>query len=468
MSTNQALKLNDDSHESSIILDELSKIVTIHKLQVENSDLYNLMDKKSDGVAKIIEMKKIIDLGVFVKNKVQMAVDTDYFDKRISEITLQFEAGLTLMENQILTTIEQKFDPAKSDSYSNQLQKFFESKKSEMENVIQTTKDELVSSKLSITNKINESFDPNIKQSYINQLMEFIETFQKELIKKFDINQVGSVNNQMKEFINKLFSEEGEFAKTLNSKLSFDNPQSTISLLQKNIVNKLDEIKTELVASKSAIDAEKEILDKSTQKGLKFEDTLFAEIEEFAKLRGDIVEDVSNIQGEITGCKKGDFLYTVKSLNKIIVIEAKNQKMEPPSKLLKTLDETKSNRNADYVVYICSDDAQLHKQVGTFQEYVPDKLVTHFGLLEIALKLAISRLMLDTAVIDGIDRAATEKEIETIKNSLQSFRIIKKAATNILNQSQKIQDQADQIRNEVSTSLDILTELLLTPENQSN
>jgi hypothetical protein len=136
--------------------------------------------------------------------------------------------------------------------------------------------------------------------------------------------------------------------------------------------------------------------------------------------------------------------------------------MQTPARLLAEMDETHVNRRADGVIYIHADESQLHRQVGAFQEYPTNKIVTHFGLWEIALKIAISRLTLDNATIEGIDRAAVEKEIEAIKNSLQNFRTIKTAAKNILNESNKIAGQAEQIQAEISASLENLSDLLLS------
>lgn len=454
--------------ESSVSVDDIIRKVVINHLVVDSPELFELLRKCDTNIERIAETRKVIDIGSFVKNKVQMAVDTDYFDRRVSDMTGEFEKGLDTVKSDLLAVIEQKFDPSKSDSYTDKIQKFFDQKKTEFEKQIRDSLLELANGKKVICEKINESFDPDSKSSHISKFMENVDKLHATIKADFDLNKAGSITHQMKELIKETLGEDGQLAKSIDNRLSFDNPKSTIAILQDNLTKKLDEIKSELVSTRSAAEAEKAALEKSIQKGFDFEGILMEQLEEFARQRGDLVEDVSNVIGEITRGKKGDFLYTLTSLNKIIAIEAKNGEMPTPKNVLELMDKTMINRKADYVICIYAEESQLHNQVGSFQEYVPDKLVTHFGLLAIALKVAISRLLLDTAVIDGIDRAATEKEIETIKNSLQSFRTIKTAATNILNQSQKIKDQAGQIRNEISTSLDILTELLLTSENQSN
>lgn len=102
----------------------------------------------------------------------------------------------------------------------------------------------------------------------------------------------------------------------------------------------------------------------------------------------------------------------------------------------------------------------MHKQIGQWQEYDNDKIITHFPIWQVALKVAISRLKLDNAEIDGIDKIAFEKEIQSIKSSFKNLKAIKSAASNIINEANKISDQADDIKNQISDSLTNLNQLV--------
>lgn len=454
--------------ESSVSVDDIIRKIVINHLVVDSAELFELLRNCDTNIERIAETRKVIDIGSFVKNKVQMAVDTDYFDRRVSDMTGEFEKGLDTVKSDLLAIIEQKFDPSQSDSYTDKIQKFFEQKKAEFEKQIQDSLTELANGKRVICEKINESFDPDLTSSHISKFMERVDKLHTTIKDDFDLNRAGSITHQMNELIKETLGVDGELAKSIDHRLSFDNPKSTIAILQDNLIKKLDEIKTELASTRGAAEAEKAALEKSTQKGFDFEDVLLGYLEDFASQRGDLVEDVSKSQGEVTRSKKGDFVYTVTSLNKVIAIDAKNRNMPTPAKVLGEMDEACVNRKADYVIYVYAGESQLHKQVGTFQEYPTNKIVTHCGLWEIALKIAISRLTIESDSIEGIDRIAVENEIETIKNSLKSFRTIKTAATNILNESNRIADHADQIRNEITGSLDCLSELLLNGDENLN
>jgi len=249
--------------------------------------------------------------------------------------------------------------------------------------------------------------------------------------------------------------------KSIDKRLSFDNPESTIAVLQSSILHKLEEIKLELAAGKAAAETERAAISKSPQKGFDFEDFLYDNLQEFAQQRGDMVENVSKSTGEAGRSMKGDFIYFARSLNKKIAIEAKNrQRPETPMVMLQALDQTKINRNADMAIFIAASEEQLHKQIGMFQEYPPDKIITHLGLWEVALKIALTRLTLEKTDIQGVDRQAVEAEINSIKSALNAFKSLKTSANNIIKEAEKIVQSSDSIKKDIAASVEKLGELI--------
>ena len=454
----------DEFFEPSIELDNKLSRIIINNLDLDNKDLFNLLNEKPDDETRVSELKDIVDIGTFVKNKVQMVQETDYFDRRISEMVHDFSLGIDNVKGEILKVVNEKFDPNITNSYTDQINQFFEKKKNEFLREAKDSIKELDNNRMEISKNIDDSFNPEKRTSHISKLMEFINEFNINLSNEFDLNREGSISHDLKKLITQTLSKDGELVKSIDKRFSFDNPDSTIAVLQNNLIQKMDEIMNELVAGKRAIETEEELSEKSPKKGFDFEEILFEKLEEFACKNGDFVEDTSNEIGEVTRSKKGDFLYHINRLNKKISIEAKNKQMETPKKLLETLDKTKSNRSADYVVYISANENQLHKQVGLFQEYQPDKIVTHFGLWEIALKVAISRIMIESSEVEGVDRNAIEKEIINIQQSIKTVSNIKTAATNIESQSQKIRNQIDQIKVEILDAAGNISELIKEPD----
>ena len=452
----------DEFIETFIQLDSNINRVIINNLDLDNRELFNLLYEISNDDARVSELKDIIDIGAFVKGKVQTVVDTDYIDKKVSEMVNDFSNGLDDVKADLIGTVEENFDPSRANSYTDKINKFFLQKKNEFSEDVEGSMLDIEKERNKLSKKIDSSFDPDNRTSYISRLMEFVSDFQKNISDEFDLEIEGSITNKLKELINETLSKDGKLISAIDNKFSFDNPDSTLVLLQNNLFQKIDQLREEVITTKSAAETEKGISEKTTIKGYDFENMLFENLEKFAKDNGDIVEDISLESGLIKGVKKGDFLYHVTRLNKSIAIEAKSRKMVTVKSLLETLDSTKENRKADYVIYISETEAQLNRQVGIFQEYLPDKIVTHFQLWAVALKVAISRLMVEHSEVEGIDRIAVENELNNIKNSLNSIRTIKAASTSIINESNRIKVQADQLKLDISSSIENLNEMIKT------
>src|SRR5690606_17123769 len=336
-----------------------------------------------------------------------MVMDTDFIEKRVAEMTNKFNLGVDQAKVQLLNLVEENFDPEKSGSYTKKINKFFDEKKNEFMKEFKITLKEVQDNKAQISNEIDKSFNPDIKSSHLSKLISSIDDFENRMKNSFDLKKEGSISHQLKNLIEKNFSDDGNFIKVIDKKLSFDNPDSTVNLLQKNILNELKELKNEFIAIKTAAETEKIMKEKSPAKGMDFEDQLISMLEEYASINGDVVDDLTKNAGNIKGCKKGDINYTIKSINKVIAIEAKNRADNaPPKKILSGMEEIKINRSADFVIYLTANPEQLHKQISDFQIYDDDKLVTHFGLWHVALKVVISILKLENSELDGIDKNA--------------------------------------------------------------
>ena len=453
-------------NDSSLMLDEILLNVIVNHMTIENPELFTQLRKVDSEPERITEFKKVVDIGSFVKSKVEMMMDTDFIERRVAEMTNKFNSGVDLAKTQILKLVDENFDPEKSNSYTKKINRFFEDKKSEFLLEFKNTLREIKSNKEQISEEIDKSFNPNIKTSHLSKLLTNIDDFEKRIKNDFDLKKEGSISHQLKTLIEQNLGRNGEFSKVIDKKLSFDNPDSTVNLLQQNILKEIKGVKEELITLKSAAETQNAMKEKSTAKGADFEDQLLSKLEEYASINGDLVDDLTKKAGEVTRCKKGDINYVVKSLNKTIAIEARNRASSPttPKNLIAEMEEVKVNRNADFVIYMTASEDQLHKQVGVFQLYDNDKLVTYFSLWQVALKVVISLLKLENAELDGIDKNAVEKEIETIKNSINSFKAVKTAANNIKSEAEKIFSNSDQIKNQIADSLTNLEQLLFSNE----
>jgi hypothetical protein len=445
---------NLSDYTQSVTIDTLSKIIFINYLELHNPELYATLIKIEKPEEQIIELKKVIDIGTFVKSKVEMVMDTDYVDLQIKKMTENFLNGVEVSKDEILSLVQYNFDPSKTDSYTNQINQFFLQNKNSFVQSVQQSLSELNKSKELLTKSLNDSLNPDLKSSHMSKVIGAFSDFESNIVQLFDLTKQNSITSQFKTLLENNLGANGQFLKLVEKKLSFDNPDSTISQLQKNIQADLSLIRQEIASIKTSAETSKAIIDKTPQKGFEFEEQLLLQLESFASVNGDIVEDLSKTSGSTLKSKKGDFNYTVSSLKKVIAFEAKNRDaIATPATLIKEMAATKTNRNADYVIYITASENQLHKQIGQWQEYDNDKLVTHLGLWQVALKVAIARMKMESVEIENIDRTAFEQEIQTISTALKNMKIIKSASTNIINEANKISSQAEEIKNQITNSL---------------
>lgn len=383
-------------------------------------------------------------------------MDTDYFDRRVVEMTDEFKRALVTVKTDLLQTVENKFDPNKADSYTKQINRFFEEKMDNFERTQKNAQQELENSAKDVAEKMNKSLNPDIRTSYLGRLQDIIEQFRSQIQNDFNIESEGSITHDLKRLLQETVGEDGQLMKVINRRLSFDNPDSVFSVLRNDLISKLNAIEHEIATIKGA----QSVMAKSTQKGGKFEDVLFEVLETFAQKHSAVVEKTARTAGELLNCMKGDFVISFPVLDKRIVVEAKNGKMNSLPLRLQEMELSKANRNADYVICIHAEESQLGTQVGLFQEYPTDKIITHIGLLEVAFKMAISRIMLEFETVEGIDKAAIEQEIATIKSSLRTLDTIKRAAKNIVQQADNIREEAEKTKLQISDSLITLKDIL--------
>ena len=149
--------------ESSLVLDEILLNIIINRLSINNPELFSQLLKINSEQERISEFKKVVNIGSFVKSKVEMMMDTDFIDKRVIEMTNKFNMGIDQSKEQIIKLVEENFDPDKSTSYTKKINKFFDDKKTEFLGEFKSALKEIQTNKEQISDKIDKSFNPDIK-----------------------------------------------------------------------------------------------------------------------------------------------------------------------------------------------------------------------------------------------------------------------------------------------------------------
>lgn len=164
--------------------------------------------------------------------------------------------------------------------------------------------------------------------------------------------------------------------------------EGSIQELQKVILEKIEDAKTELQMEKAIEGAIRETENQGPRKGFVFEDHVFKQLEVIAKARFDVVENVGVFPG-VGVSKKGDFVYRCGLTNGRIVLELKDYSSSfSPQKIRETINESLVNRGAQFGIFLVSSEEALPDCFGSFF-WENNYIVTTHQYLEVALKFAL-------------------------------------------------------------------------------
>jgi hypothetical protein len=223
---------------------------------------------------------------------------------------------------------------------------------------------------------------------------------------------------------------------------------------------------------------EKEGADKlredTTLSGFDYEEELWAQLQALARIHGDDIERT----GETTGVgrsKKGDFVVEVDGKGPRFVIEAKDTKMSLPE-IKSELEESIPNRDAVFGVLLAKKRDQLADKVGWFNEYEGNQLVAAVTdgeddrlfdpLVRFVYSYARTRALAKYSnVTADINFSAVRGEIEGLNDDLGAVTQIKKRCTEIEGLSDKIRQDADNLRERISERSRAIGKMLQSAES---
>ncbi len=270
-------------------------------------------------------------------------------------------------------------------------------------------------------------------------------------------------NGQVSGIITKNFGQDGQLLK------EYLNPHKEGSPLQitlKEIHTRLEDLKNVLGINKGK-EEEAKI---GTQKGTKFEEYCQPLLEEIAKMHGDDVVPTGTEKGKLTDSMKGDFVYTVKELNKKIVWEIKNYSSKLSMNTInENLNKGIENREADYGILVSKDVDALPGSIGWFKELSDKKLVCALGshddelhaeILHIAYRWARTKLLQESTTSAKFDPRIIQDKITSVQEKLMKFSSIKRQCGNIDKASNEIKSISETLNSEIDSDLEKILDSL--------
>jgi hypothetical protein len=393
----------------------------------------------SDG-AKFITNRKheevlnALEIGIMVTNKVQTNSDMDFvknqIDNLIASTTNTFN-GLDAKYSDIIKAVAEKnFDPAHPTSYSKRFGDFLNVQAGSMKETInlqlQSVKEQLAMVAEHTSEKDSSSLG-KVKASVI-EIQRFIEA-------QFKGDNTDSYAYQLKQKTNEMFSSLDTNIKTIIE----EKLRAEFSVALKPIMD-------EFVVIREAISKEEgkaEIMELTSAKGFVFEDELFRKLQSVAQPFGDAVEETGDAK-EITGSKKGDFLYHFAELNANIIIEAKDKEVRQKESLT-YMKTALASRGCEFGILVAKSGDQLQKQIGRWNFY-DNVVICCADDIEMSIRFARFLIQFRKVKTDGINVGEIKSKLAKCIEEIKKFQTVR---TNLTNIKQAVDTGVEKIRTDI-------------------
>ena len=406
-----------------------SSEVIINDLVIENEELSQYIASSENKEQALLE---VISLGVQTLNTLKNSIEKDYTKKVFKEMSESMDKTLDIT----LTSIQDEFNNYFDDEDGTFIKELNDS-----------------SSELSKTLKEEfENFlDPSKTESAITKIKEVL-TEAKEQSKI-------------------------SFEEALNPSVESSKIYELKTQLVDSFNNKIDEISTQVSDLTTALGIEEktaELKEKSTQKGLEFEEVVQTKLVDLAP--NDFVSRVSKEKGSVAKSDKGDHVLTISQGNENevkIVFESKSgNDFDSTSKIKKYLDEAMKNRDSEVGVMVF-DEISRYKELSANPFFIIDenKLAvyldkenseddTAFRVCYVYARQLALKISKTNVTSNEVDLSMLHDELNDIFTEINNLRAIKMANTEAKGQIDRSTQLLEGKQTKIKKSLEkLFTEL---------
>ena len=263
---------------------------------------------------------------------------------------------------------------------------------------------------------VTDEFSLNKKDSALSRLVNRVDEAQTRISREFSLDEEGSALARMR----KQLLDEIERQRQASEKF-----QADFLMRQAEVMAKL----TEMTATK-------EESERSTRRGVVFEDDVFEFVKRRGESAGDVVERTGATTGLLRGRRVGDAVVTLPPEHAAggakIVVEAKDDASYSPGKALAELDEARRNRGAGVGLFVLSANSAASAGFQTFARRGDDVLIVWDA--EDAASDVVFDAGLSVAKAISVQSKAGADESET------DFEAIDKAIAEILRETAKLEE----------------------------
>lgn len=386
------------------------------------------------GSQKEEQVYTAFELGVTIMNKVQLNSDMDYVknhvDKLITSTHTTFEGLQNNYAEIIKKNVEDKFDPAISNSYSKRFGDYLNQQATVLKDTITLHLTNVKDTMAKVQEQTSDSDQSSLgkTKAMVAQTQDFIQA-------QFNEGDTKSYAYQMKQKLTETF---GNIDQNLKTSIA-DQIRSEFSISMKPIMDEFVTIR-ELISKE---EGKAEIMEITSAKGFEFEDDLFAKLQSIASPYSDSVEETADAK-EITGSKKGDFIYNFTELNSKIIIEAKNKEVRQKESLT-YMKAALASRGCDFGILVAKSHDQLQKQIGRWNFY-DNVIICAADDVEISLRYARFIIQLRKVKTEGVNVGEIKSKISKLNEEIKKFQSVR---TNLTNIKSAVDVGVDKIRSEI-------------------
>lgn len=429
---------------------------------MDDKEVYDILCNRNTG-ERIDIIKRSIKIGVMALKNATITVDTNYIQKELERLISDIDSNLkkNLGKEGMKGELEKTF--GEKGYLENKLKEILKEHDKTMADVF---REDNVNSPLYKIRRLMEDgsrrtednvydmLDPGNKDSLMSRLKEEIVRKIDDIKKSGDIDTVNKsieaiqlANMGNNDVIRK---EIQGFRDDYNNK--FTDVRKSIHEEIGNVAKVVTDTNIEL----AKIVKERQVVDTTTLKGMKFEDIIFQFLATKAISKyGDTV-DVINLSG---GDKAGDIIINIKGSQEKIIVKAEStskENVQMPDTILKHLNNSMKERSAGYGIKVYEN--ELPEKIGPV--LVGDNKIICSYLSGYAFEgypLEVAYEVLRTSILRkglGINREDVKQHIDNIVRLMNSLQHISGNLSKMENLCENTKAQIEELRKNVSGELD--------------
>lgn len=456
--------------KEEITLDDSSNRIFAHVI-VDDKEIYDMLGSKNMG-ERIDLIKRSIKIGVIALKNATITVDTNYVQKEVERLIVDIDDNLkkNLGKEGMKGELEKTF--GENGYLENRLKGILGEhgkvvaeifREDNISSPMYKIKRFMEENSKQIDNNIYHMLDPGNKDSLLFRLKEDI-TKKIEDIKKSGVTE--EINKSI-ENIKVANRADSDTIKRDIQGLKDDHNNKFVDI-KKSLHEEIGSVKdmvTNANIELAKLTKEKQIVDITTLKGMRFEDVLFQFLATKAITKyGDTI-DVVNLSG---GDNAGDIIINIRGSQEKIIVNAEStskENVQTQNTIFKHLNNTMKERNTNYGIKVYEN--ELPEEIGPIL-IGDNKIVCSYlrGYTFEGYPLEVAYEILRVSILRknlGVDREDVKLHIDNIIRSLNSIQHITGNLSKMENICANTKAQIDDLRKSIGSELD----QILTKSNEN-